>query len=157
MSELRQPEWIKFFYGTILHVTRLIILLKLKVKVKFSLLFPPLCRGFMIISKSKIKVTVKCSRYRPGVAQRVGRGIALLFHDRGTVRGWVVSSTPRPHFTPGKDPVPILQKAGWASGPVWTGGKSRPYRDSVPERPAHSQSLYRLSHRARLIILYPII
>ena len=30
---------------------------------------------------------VKCSRYRPGVAQRVGRGIALLFHDRGTSRG----------------------------------------------------------------------
>jgi len=27
------------------------------------------------------------SRYRPSVAQRVGRGIALLFHDRGTRRG----------------------------------------------------------------------
>jgi len=27
------------------------------------------------------------SHYRPGVAQRVGRGIALLFHDRGTRRG----------------------------------------------------------------------
>ena len=25
------------------------------------------------------KVMVKCSRYRPGVAERVGRGIALLF------------------------------------------------------------------------------
>jgi len=43
------------------------------------------------------------------VAQRVGRGIALLFHDRGTRRGLAVSSTPRPHFTPGKDTVPILQ------------------------------------------------
>ena len=30
---------------------------------------------------------------RPGVAQRVGRGIALLFHDRGIGRGGVVSST----------------------------------------------------------------
>ena len=59
--------------------------------------------------------------------QRVGRGIALLFHDRNTRRGWVVSSTSRPHFTPGKDPVPILQKAGWSPGPVWTGGKSRPH------------------------------
>ena len=28
----------------------------------------------------------KCSRYRPAVAQRVGRGLALLFHDRGTRR-----------------------------------------------------------------------
>jgi len=34
-----------------------------------------------------IKVKVKGSRYRPGVAQRVGRGIALLFHDHGTRRG----------------------------------------------------------------------
>ena len=34
-----------------------------------------------------VKVKVKFSHYRPGVAQRVGRGIALLFHDRGTRRG----------------------------------------------------------------------
>ena len=76
-----------------------------------------------------VKVKVKLSRYRPGVAQKVGRGIALLFHDR---------STPRPHFTPEKDPVPILQEAGWAPGPVWTGGKSRPRRDSIPDCPARS-------------------
>jgi len=38
----------------------------------------------------------------------VGRGIALLFHDRGTRRGWVVSSTPQPHLTPRKDPVPLF-------------------------------------------------
>ena len=91
-----------------------------------------------------------CSRYRPGVAQRVGRGIALLFLDRGTRRGWVVSSTPRPHFTPGKDPVPILQEAGWAPGPVWKGRKSHPHRDSIPDRPARSQSLYRLSYPAHI-------
>ena len=89
---------------------------------------------------------VKWFRYRPGVAQRVGTGIALLLHDRSTRRGLVVSSTPRPHFTPRKDPVPIIQKAGWAPGSVWTGGKSRPHRDLIPDRPAHSQSLYRLSY-----------
>jgi len=77
-----------------------------------------------------LKVKVKCSRYRPGVAQRVGRGTALLFHDRGTRRGWVVGRTARPHFTPGEDPVPIVQEAGWAPGPVW---KSRPHRDSIPQ------------------------
>ena len=99
-----------------------------------------------------IKVKVKWSRYRPGVAQRVGRGIALLFHDRGTRRGWVVSSTPRPHLTSGKDPVPILQEAGWAPGPVWTGGKSRFHRDSIRDRPARSQSLYRLSYPAHIYI-----
>jgi len=60
----------------------------------------------------------------------------------------VVNSTPRPHFTPGKDPVPIVQEVGWASGPVWTGGKTRLHRDSIPDRPARSQSLYRLSYPA---------
>ena len=93
---------------------------------------------------------VKWSRYSPGVAQRVGRGIALLFHDRGTRRWWVVSSTPRPHFTPGKESVPILQEAGWHPGPVWKGGKSRPHRDSIQDRPARSQSLYRLSYPAHV-------
>ena len=48
--------------------------------------------------------------------------------------------------TPGNDPVPIVQETGWASGPVWTRGKSRPHRDSIPDRPARSQSLYRLSY-----------
>jgi hypothetical protein len=91
---------------------------------------------------------VKRSRYRPGVAQRVGRVTALLFHDRGARRGWVVSSTPRPNFTPGKDQIPIVQDAGWAPGPVYTVGKSRHHRDSNPERPARSQSLYRLSYPA---------
>ena len=97
---------------------------------------------YIFLNKGKvIPLQVRC-------AQRVGRGIALLFHDRGTRRGWVVSSTPRPHFTLGKDPVPILQEAGWAPGSVWTGGKSRPHRDSIPDRPARSQFLYRLSYRA---------
>ena len=55
---------------------------------------------------------VKCSRYRPDVVQRVGRGTALLFHDGGTRRGWVVSGTPRPHFTPGESPR-IHFTGGW--------------------------------------------
>jgi len=34
--------------------------------------------------------------------------------------GWVIA--PRlSRFTPGKDPLPIEQEAGWAPGPVWTG------------------------------------
>jgi len=49
-------------------------------------------------------------------------------------------SAARPGRTlpPGKDPVPILQEAGWAPGPVWTGGKSRPHWNSIPDRPARS-------------------
>jgi hypothetical protein len=33
------------------------------------------------------KVKVKWCIYRPGLAERVGRNIALLFHDRDTRRG----------------------------------------------------------------------
>ena len=36
------------------------------------------------------KVKVKWSRHRSGVAQTLGRGIALLFYDLGTRKGWVV-------------------------------------------------------------------
>ena len=44
--------------------------------------------------------------------------------------GW---STPRPsRFAPGKDPVPIVQEAGWAPGPVWTGAENlASHRDSI--------------------------
>ena len=94
---------------------------------------------------SLLKKKVKWSHYRSGVAQRVGTGLALLFHDRGTRGWWVVSGTLRPHFTSGKDPVPIFREAGWAPRSVWTGGKSRPHRDSIPDHPARNQSLYRLS------------
>ena len=45
--------------------------------------------------------------------------------------GW---STPIPgRFIPGKDPVPIVQEAGWAPGPVWTGAENlAPHRDWIP-------------------------
>ena len=94
------------------------------------------------------KVKVKWSRYRPSVAQRVGRGIALLFHDRGTRRGWVVSSTPRHHFTPGKTRYPFYRRLG---GPQGLSGRAE---NLVPTgirswtvQPV-AQSLYRLSYRA---------
>jgi len=94
------------------------------------------------------KFQPKWSRYRPGVTQRVDRIKTVFFHDRGTRSGWVVSSTPRPYFITGKDPAPILQKVGWAPGSVWTSGKSRPRRDSIPDRPARKQSLYRMNYPA---------
>jgi hypothetical protein len=64
----------------------------------------------------------------------------------------------RPHApatsTPGKDPASIVQEAGWTSGPVWTGGKSRPQRDSTSDRPARSQSLYGLSYSALYVRVF---
>jgi len=78
------------------------------------------------------KVKVKWSHYRPGVAQRVDRGIALFFHDRDTRRGWVFSSTLRPHFTPGKTRYPFYRglsgphgRSGRAENLVPTGIRSR--------------------------------
>jgi len=64
---------------------------------------------------------------------------------------WSAART-RAHFTPRKDPVPILQEAEWGPGPVWTGEKSHPHQDSIPDCPACSQSLYRLSYLAHIYI-----
>jgi len=49
--------------------------------------------------------------------------------------------TTRPLFTPGKEPAPIVQEAGWAPGPVWTGAENlAPTGIRTPDRPARSQS-----------------
>ena len=59
--------------------------------------------------------------------------------------GW---SAPRPgRFTPGKDPVSIVQEAGLTPGAVWTGTENlAPTGIRSPNRPARSESLYRLSY-----------
>ena len=46
---------------------------------------------------------------------------------------------------PGKDPVPIVQEAGWAPEPVWTDAENlTPTGIQTPHCPVHSESLYRL-------------
>jgi hypothetical protein len=57
-------------------------------------------------------------------------------------------STPGPgRFTPGKEPVPIVQEARWASEPVSTGSEYlAPTGIRSPDRPVRSESLYRLSY-----------
>jgi hypothetical protein len=102
----------------------------------------------MTKGKVKVKFTlVQALRLCTGrTAHRGSRGIAPTFHDHGTRRGSGVSVTPRPLFTPGKDPVPIVQEARWAPGPVWTGSDNIvPTEMRSPDGPARSQSLYRLS------------
>ena len=69
----------------------------------------------------------------------------------GTRRRWGVSVTHRPLFTPRKDPVPILQEAGWAPGPVWTDAENfAPTGNRSPDRPVRSHSLYRLRYPAHI-------
>jgi len=65
-----------------------------------------------------VKVTlVQALRLCTGrTARRGGGGIAVLFHDHGTRRGWEVSVTPRPLFTSGKDTVPIYRRLGVPQG-----------------------------------------
>ena len=96
------------------------------------------------------KVKVQWSRYRPGVAQRVGRGIALHSHDRGTRRGWVVSSMPQCTLPPGKTRYPLYRRLGGPQGRsgraenlVPTGIRSRTVKPVA-------QSLYRLSYPAHV-------
>ena len=60
----------------------------------------------------------------------------------------VGGSAPHPgRFTPGKDPVPIVQEAEWAPGSVWKGAENlAPTGIRSPDRPVRSESLYRLSY-----------
>jgi hypothetical protein len=67
--------------------------------------------------------------------------MALLIRDLGGRRGWVVSTTPRqlyPRERPGTQCT-----GGWV-GP--RAGLDAPTRIRSPDRPARSQSLYRLSY-----------
>jgi hypothetical protein len=72
-----------------------------------------------------INKQVKVPRNRPeGPGGWVGRGIALLFPDLGTLEGGGWSAPSPGRFTPRKDPVPSVQEAGWAPGTVWTGAEN---------------------------------
>ena len=47
--------------------------------------------------------------------------------------------------------TPKVQEAGWAPGPVWTGAENlAPTGIRYPDRPARSQSRYRLSYPAHI-------
>jgi len=63
----------------------------------------------------------------------------------------VVSSTPRPHFTLSKNRYPFYRRVGGPQGRSGRAEKSRPHWDSIPDRPARSLSLYRLSYPAHII------
>ena len=102
----------------------------------------------------KVKVKVKCTlvqalRLCTGrTAHRGSRGIALLFLDHDTRRGEGSASRPcrsLPPETPGTHCT-----GGWVDPRAGLDrcGKSRPHRDSIPDRLARSQSLYRLSYSA---------
>ena len=54
---------------------------------------------------------------------------------------------PRPLYPRERDPVPIVQKAGWVSGPVWKCAENVGCTGiRFPERPARSVSLIWLNY-----------
>ena len=70
---------------------------------------------------SKVKVTpVQALRLSTGrTAHRGSRAIALNFlMTTALEEGEGSASRPGHFFTPVKEPVPIVQEAGWAPGPV---------------------------------------
>jgi hypothetical protein len=59
---------------------------------------------------------------------------------------------PWPLLTSGKDPVPTVQEAGWAPGPVWTVVENiAPTGIHSPDCPARSQSLYQLNYPTHMV------
>jgi len=55
---------------------------------------------------------------------RRGGCLVLPFLKPGTRWGRVVNTTPQPLYPWERDPVPIVQRAGWASGMIWMGAKN---------------------------------
>ena len=63
-------------------------------------------------------------------AQIGGGGVPPTNSHLGTGRKWAI--TPRPGILPpGVTQYPLVQEAGWASGPVWT-ARTRCHRVSIP-------------------------
>ena len=61
--------------------------------------------------------------------------------------GWAVKATPRPFYPRERDPIPIVQEAVWAPGPVWTDAENLDLTGiRSPDRTARSESLYGLRH-----------
>ena len=76
----------------------------------------------LFVYDNKKMVKVKWPLYRPGVAQRVGRGIALPFHDRGTRRGEWSAARPGRTLPAGKTRYPLYRRLG---GPRGRSGRVR--------------------------------
>ena len=126
--------------------------------------------NIILLNKKK----VKWSRYRSGVAQRVGRGIALLSHDRGTRRGvsgqqhaqaaLYTRERPGTHFTGGRvGPRAGLDERKISSPPGFDPGPSSPWSVGIPtELPGlqfcliYRQNLYKSRIIPSLIMCYSL-
>jgi len=73
------------------------------------------------------------------------RGVQVLiysFFNLGSRCRWVANATPWAVYPRQRDPLPIVQKSGWAPVPIWTSAEnltSTVIRSS--DRPVRSKSL----------------
>jgi len=114
-------------------------------KIKFHAFYALFC---IVSVKVKVKVTPEQAT-KAHSGYRYDSTLSLTSAIDG-----VEWPTPSPgRFAPGKDPVSITQEAGWIAGPVWVGAE---YLSLImirsPDRPARSQSLYRMSYPRRHIV-----
>jgi hypothetical protein len=96
-----------------------------------------------------VNVSLKAILLHAGQAQMRGRdrGRWLPILNLGTRREWVVSTMPWLHYSWERDPVPILQEAGWASGLVWLSLENLIATGfQTLDCPAHNESLYQLHY-----------
>ena len=105
------------------------------------------------LDEIKMKIKVQFTLEQVTKAKRVSIGMALLFLSPQRSMGFW--STPRSgRYRLEKDRVPIVYKAGWAPWPVWTGEGNLVHTGiRTSDRPARSESLYRLSYRGQIDVV----
>jgi hypothetical protein len=65
------------------------------------------------------------------------------FFNFGARLKWMVSTTPRARYLRDRDPLFILEEAGWAPGPIWKGGEQFDATGiRSPDRPARGDRYY---------------
>ena len=105
---------------------------------------PAACKSFQThLTYDLLKVKVK--------VYKANRGIVPLIPNISDRWGWVVDPTPRPLYPRERDPVSIVQEAGWALGLVWKGaGNLASSGIGSPDRPARSSLTFFHSQKVGL-------
>ena len=118
----------------------------------YQLITPCSCemRPWIILPVSKCKGhSLTC--YKGTEARSV---VSLLMRNLRVRWEWAVIATPRPLYPRERDPLPIVQEPGWASGPAGRGAEKLTLTGvRTLERPLSSESLHRLRHHGHILSL----
>ena len=78
----------------------------------------------------------------------------MLFRLPSSLDGGGYLTTRPGRFITGRDPVRIVQEAGWAPGPVWTGAENPASTENrSPDRRVRDESLYQLRYSGPLLTM----